>query len=110
MKLSEIKGDRVMDVVADLIGPVAILADDPEVVKLFRMEKVPEGTDARKYLMDRLKRGLPPLLKTHKVELVQILATLEGVEPDEYAEKMTLSSLFHDLLELLTDKAFEEFF
>ena len=36
MKLSDIKGDRVFDVIADLIDPVASIAQDAQAAALFR--------------------------------------------------------------------------
>ena len=43
MRLSDVRGERTLDVIADLIGPIAEIASDEEAAALFRREKVPEG-------------------------------------------------------------------
>ena len=52
----------------------------------------------------------PALLKGHKDDFVEILATIEGVTPEEYAANLDLSKLLSDATELLTDKDSISFF
>lgn len=110
MKLSDVKGDRVFDVIADLIEPIANVASDKEAMELFKKKKVPEGMEAKAFLMERLKKALPLLLKGHKQDLIAILSIIEGCSAEEYASKLTLSTLFRDVADLLDDKAFMELF
>ena len=41
MKLSDIQGDRVFDVIADIIDPIANIAEDEKASAMFRREKLP---------------------------------------------------------------------
>lgn len=110
MKLSEIKGERTLDVIADLIEPIANIAGDKDAAAMFKREKAPEGVDPREYAKERLKKGIPSLLKGHKKDVIVVLATIEGVPPAEYAESMNLAKLAKDLVELVTDEEFSDLF
>lgn len=109
MKLSDIKGDRVLDVIADLIDPIANIAQDKDVAEMFKRKAVPEGMEAREFFAARMRKGMPTLLKGHKQDIIAILATIEGVTPEEYTDTLNLARLFTDTMELLTDEAFISF-
>lgn len=109
MKLSEVKGDRVLDVIADVIDPIANIAQDKDVAAMFKREAVPEGMEAREFFAARMRAGMPALLKGHKSDIITILATIEGVAPEQYAASLNLAKLFTDVMELLTDDAFVNF-
>lgn len=110
MKLSEVKGKRTFDVIADVIEPVCNIAEDREAAALFRREKAPEGVEPRAFLLSRLKKSVPKLLKGHKTDAIAILAAIEGVTPEEYAGGLNLIKLTEDFIDLITDKAFIELF
>lgn len=110
MKLSDVKGDRVFDIIADLIEPIANIASDKEATEMFKKKKVPDGMEAKAFLMQRLTKALPQLLKGHKKDMIAILSTIEGCSAEEYAEKLTLATLVRDCADLLNDKAFMELF
>lgn len=110
MKLSEIKGERVMDVIADLIAPISAIAEDKEASDLFVKRTPPEGMDAKKFVMERAKKSVPKLMKSHKRELITILSTIEGTPYNEYLEKMTMPKLITDVLDILTDETFLQLF
>ena len=106
MKLSDVKGDRTLDVIADLIDPIANIAQDKDVAKMFKREGVPEGMEANEFFAQRMRAGVPALLRGHKQDVVTILATIEGVTPEEYAEELNLMKLIRDFMELVTDETF----
>lgn len=110
MRLSDIKGERAIEVIGELIDPIANIAEDKEASALFRREKLPEGIDAKAFVVSRLRKGLPVLLKNHKGDIVTILAAIEGVTPAEYAATLDLRKVVKDLTELLTDEEFMAFF
>lgn len=110
MKLSEIKGERTLDVIADLIDPIANIAEDKETAALFKREKLPDGMTVKQFLLSRARKAAPSLLKGHKDDLITILATIDGVEKSAYAESLTLAKLIADVSELMTDTAFSELF
>ena len=109
MKLSDIKGDRVLDVIADIIDPIANMVQDKDVAAMFKREAVPEGMDARDFFAKRMCKGLPVLLKGHKADIIAIMAAIEGVTPEQYAASLDFPKLFTDVMELVTDGAFLDF-
>lgn len=109
MKLSDIKGDRVLDVIADIIDPIANMVQDKDVAAMFERKAVPEGMEARDFFAERMCKGLPVLLKGHKADIIAIMAAIDGVTPEQYAESLDLPKLFTDVMELVTDNAFLDF-
>lgn len=109
MKLSDIKGDRVLDVIADIIDPIANMVQDKDVAAMFKREAVPDGMDARDFFAERMCKGLPVLLKGHKADIIAIMAAIDGVTPEQYAESLDFPKLFTDVMELVTDNAFLDF-
>ena len=106
MKLSEIKGERVFDVIAELIVPIANIAADPDASRLFKKERPPKGQDAKDFLIDKVKKSGPVLMKKHKKDVVTILSAIEGVSKKEYSESLTMAKLITDVVELLNDELF----
>ena len=110
MRLSDIKGDRTLEVIAEIIDPIANIAEDEEASALFKREKLPEGMTAKKFLMNRARKSVPVLLKGHKADIIAILSALEGVSAEEYAKTLNLVKFPKDCIEILTDEVFMELF
>ena len=110
MKLSDIQGERVFDVIADIIDPIANIAEDEQASAMFRREKLPEGMTVKQFATQRARKSLPALLKGHKGDIVAILAAIEGVSTDAYNGALNLAKLMQDTAELLTDDAFTALF
>lgn len=110
MKLSEIKGERTLEVIADIIDPIANIAEDEAASELFRREKLPEGMTAKKFLLKRARKAVPALLKGHKADIIAILSTIEGTSPEDYTGALNMVKLFKDCADLLTDEAFTALF
>ena len=108
MRLSHTKGDRVFDVIADIIDPIANIASDETASALFKREKLPEGMPAKAFLLERARKAVPALWKGHKGGIITVLASIEGVSSKEYRASLTLAKLMQDTAELLTDEAFGE--
>lgn len=109
MKLSDVKGDRVLDTIADIIDPIANIVQDEDVAAMFERKAVPEGMDARDFFAKRMRKGMPVLLKGHKADIIAIMAAIEGVTPEQYAASLDFPKLFTDAMELVTDDAFLDF-
>lgn len=109
MKLSDIKGERVLDVIADIIDPIANMVQDKDIAAMFKREAVPDGMEARDFFAKRMRKGLPVLLKSHKADIIAIMAAIEGVTPGQYAASLDFPKLFTDVMELVTDDAFLNF-
>ena len=110
MKLSNIKGERTLEVIAEIIDHVANIAEDENTAVLFKKEKLPEGMSARKYAIQRVRKAVPALLMHHKWDIIAILSAIEGVSPEVYTGALSIPKLLHDLVELLTDDAFSTLF
>lgn len=110
MRLSDIQGERVFDVIADIIDPIANIAEDEKASALFRREKLPDGMTAKEFMTQRARKALPALLKGHKGDIIAILASIEGVSAESYKGALNLVKLMHDTAELLTDEAFGALF
>ncbi len=110
MRLSDIKGERTFDVIADIIDPIANIAEDKEAAELFTRKELPKGMTPKRFLLQRARKSVPALLKGHKEDVIFILSTIEGTSPEAYKEALNLAKLFKDCVELLTDEAFTVFF
>lgn len=110
MKLSDIHGERVFDVIADIIDPIANIAEDEKASAMFRREKLPEGMTAKQFATQRVRKELPALLKGHKGDIIAILAAIEGVSAESYKGALNLVKLMRDTAELMTDDAFTALF
>lgn len=95
MKLSDWKGEEAIDLLADLLDPIAEIASD-EVLRAKRKE------GAKKLELVKL------MLKSHKKSVITILALLNGEDPETY--EPSLISLPAMVLELLNDEALIELF
>lgn len=91
MKLSDIKGEEALDVLADLIEPVAIIMADKKVSNIYNSGQ--PKINLVKYI-----------IKNHKSRVVEILAILDRKDPKEYEKDMSLLTLPIKLLELLNDE------
>lgn len=104
MKLSEIKGERLFDLVADITEPLCDIAQDEEIVKTIKSDK----SDSMS-VIGKIRATVPRLMHEHRKSLVAILAALKGVSPDEYLKNLTLASLLDDMNDMLTDEELPAF-
>ena len=99
MKLADLKGERAIEVIADLIAPIANIAADAENLKLFHNKKL-EGETVEEAGLRLMKEKLPILLKTHKKDLVDILCAVNGSAPED----LSLMEIFSQTSDLMNDK------
>lgn len=109
MRLSEVKGPQAIEVIADLVEPVAEIAQSDGFKGMFEKRELPEGMEPTEFFLSRVKASLPKLLKENEPQLVAILAAVNGKEPKEYEADMTPYSVLADAMALITDKAFVDF-
>lgn len=95
MKLSEIKGAKALETLADLIDPLAKIANDEE----FR-----NAWSAKKPALEIAKIAL----KRFPEEIMTILALLDGADPDKY--ECSLLSLPAKLFEVINDPEIQTLF
>lgn len=106
MRLSDIKGPRTLDVIADITAPIARIAADENAAALFAPQKAPKGVTPTQLFARRAEKAVPALLRDHHADVVAIIAAINGVKPEDYERDMTLASVLRDVTELLTDEAF----
>lgn len=109
MKLSDVKGDRVIDVIADVIEPISNIAQDKAVIEMLRKEANENG-EVKNPTMQHIVAKLPKILKHHKADVIAILAAVNGVTAEDYAAELTMGRLVKDVYDLLTDRSFSDFF
>ena len=95
MKLSEIKGEKALEVIADLLDPMSEIMSDKEIA-------------------DNLKNGKAPIkaiklsLKNHKKAVLDMMAIIDGEDPETYSP--SLLEIPKRLLDLLNDPEVQRLF
>ncbi len=94
MKLSDYKNEDALDLLAELIEPATKIMTDKNIQKLVKGKN---------------KAGVvKTIIKSHKSEIIEILAILDGVPVDQY--ECTIFTLPAKILELVNDKDLVNFF
>lgn len=88
-KLSEIKGEDALDVLADVLEPVSVIEQDEQFVKAVR-EKEFSKIEMVRYL-----------LKNHKSEILKTMAIIDGKDVENYSPSIIELPVM--LLDLLND-------
>lgn len=109
MKLSEVRGERVFDVMADLISPLCAIATDKQVKALLKPRTCPKGMEPRDFMLKRIQQAGPKIIKAHKDDVIDVLCIIGGTDRSEYVKDMTLMSLWSDVMELFGDEDFVSF-
>lgn len=103
MKLSDIKGERTLEVVANIVEPLTCIATDEEVRAALA------GCTDKAKAVKGIGKVAATVAKKHGDEAIEILAAIEGVEPEEYAASLSLGKLIRDILDLMSDEEFLSF-
>ena len=93
MKLSEFKDDAALDLIADIIEPAIEILADPAIKEAFGRSKM---------------AAIKVAIKSHKNAIREIVARLDGKNPEEY--HFTALSLPVKLLTLLNDPELQQLF
>lgn len=96
MRLSDIRGEDALDLLAEIIEPITQIASDTEVAEVYR-------TKGSK-IVDIVK----VILRNHKKAVLKILALLDGEDPKTYAPSVL--EIPAKLISLFNDPAFADFF
>ena len=92
-KLSEYKNEEALDLLAEIIEPTAIILADKEFLNSLKINKM----EAIKYI-----------IKSHKKEVIEVLAALEGVPVKDY--ECTILTLPATLMQIVNDPELLDFF
>ena len=104
MKLSDIKGEKSLDVMADAMELAELIADDKRFKALMDDMKDAQNEESSGELWRVFCRHLPHILRDerYKSRIVSILAAASGVTVEEYAEN---GPIIADCMELLSSDA-----
>ena len=105
MRLSEIQGERAIEVIADLIEPFSNIATDPNIKSVLQIRKK-ENETAEEAAIRAIKKNIPVLLKDHKKDVAQVIGILEGIDP----EKLNILEIVKGLSEMMTDRTLMQLF
>lgn len=92
-KLSEIKGEEALDVIAEILVPITAIANDDE---------VKEGFETN------VSKCISIMLKKHKAEVMHILAVVDGKKVEDL--DFDILELTGSLVELLNEPAVQSLF
>lgn len=95
MKLSEIKNEDALDVLADILEPASEIFADQNTRKLM------EQSGSKAEIVSQI-------IKNHKTAIIKILAGIEGVPYEEY--ECNVITLPLKLLDLFNDELLLQFF
>lgn len=104
MYLLNLKYDEGVEALANMIDPLSVILADKEITDLFSGE----GS-----LYDKVMRGALPAvtkcMRIHKAEILVVLSTLVGEDPEEYRNKNMLG-IIADVVQLTKDPQIQELF
>ena len=95
MKITDFENEKALDALADLLDPLSVILTDKAIKELYQSEP------------SKLKL-VKALLKTHKTEIIQILAILDDTPVEQY--KVNILTLPAKLLEILNDPTIQDLF
>lgn len=96
-KLSDYKGEEAIDLLADIMEPLALILADSEIQKLVK---------SRSPYIKYVKVAL----KNHKKEVIEILAMIEGVPFEEYVKTVTFLTLPTHVMAVINDPQMKSLF
>lgn len=105
MKLSELKGEHAVEVIADIIAPIVNIVQDQKELQLFRGTKEDGETDYDMAVRN-FKEKIPKLLKNHKKDVLDILCAINGSNPDD----LSVVDIIKGAIELTNDQDFISLF
>lgn len=103
MKISEIKGEAVFDVMARIAEPIVSIASDKTTMGMLDPTAI-NGADTSEKMMALVSNLVPKLMVDHREELIDIFAALNMQTREEYVDGLTMPKLIQDMYEAVTDK------
>lgn len=94
-KLSEIKGEEAIDVLAEILVPITEIAND---------EEVKEGFETN------VAKCVSIALKKHKAQVIEILAGINGKSVEETLAEIDILSLPAYMVDVLNEPAIQNLF
>lgn len=99
MRLSDFKGEEAIEVLGDIIEPLAMIIADKEIQELVKSGKKPAPI-----------KFVKPALKNHKKEIIEVLAALNRKPVEEFEQEITLFNLPIMVVDLINDPEAQNLF
>jgi hypothetical protein len=94
-KLSEVKGEEALDVLAEILEPIVTIINDEEVRSGFETN---------------VAKCVSVALKKYKKEILEIFASINGKSVEETCEEIDILSLPSYILEILNEPEIQRLF
>lgn len=94
-KLSEIKGEEALDVLAEILEPITEIANDEEVKAGFETN---------------VAKSVSVALKKYKKEIIEIFAAINGTSVEDTLEEIDILALPAYIVETLNEPAIQSLF
>lgn len=94
-KLSEVKGEEALDVLADILEPIVTIINDEEVKAGFETN---------------VAKSVSVALKKYKTEILQIFASINGKSVEETCKEIDILSLPSYIVEILNEPEIQRLF
>ncbi len=95
MKITDFKGEEALDLLVNIMEPVTIIFADKAVRDAYKSQP-------------KLQL-VKTVVKSHRAEVLEIMAMLNGMSADEYKAAITIPGLIRQVLELINDKELQSF-
>ena len=99
-RLADYKGEEAIDLLADIIEPMAIILADKSV------RAMAENKDEKVPIVKLVK----PMLKNHKKELIEILARVAEMPVEEYEKTISVFILPIQVMDFFNDPMVQSLF
>lgn len=94
-KLSEVKGEEALDVLAEILEPIVTIINDEEVKAGFETN---------------VAKSVSVALKKYKTEILEIFASINGKSVEETCEEIDILSLPSYIVEILNEPEIQRLF
>lgn len=109
MRLSELTAEQGLEAIANSLEYIGNIADDDTALKLCQ-ELVPREGEKYIKFFARGAKTAPKLLKTHKDDVIGILAAFELQTVEEYKKKHKLMDVIKDMVNLVNEPEVRQLF
>lgn len=109
MKLSELTAEQGLEAIANSLEHIGNIADDDDALSLCQ-ELVPREGEKYIKVFARWAKTAPKLLKTHKDDVIGILAAFELQTVEEYKKKHKLMDVIKGVVDLVNEPEVRQLF
>lgn len=109
MKLSELTAEQGLEAIANSLEHIGNIADDDDALKLCQ-ELVPREGEKYIKVFARGAKTAPRLLKTHKDDVIGILAAFELQTVEEYKKNAQINGCYQGYVDLVNEPEVRQLF